>query len=129
MGEIEQARCRFRDNLVLAREIGRREAIANALAGLAMVNAREERFEPAAELFAAAHALRREVGLAPPPWDQAEEQEQIDGLRSTLDEAAFNLAWTTGGATDIRTIIDHTLRRLSSIETSSRPKPKPSRLL
>jgi hypothetical protein len=77
-----------------------------------MVDALEGRCVQGLELFAAVDTLRKQAGLAPPPWDLAEERQQIELIRSKLDEVEFNRAWQIGASTDIRTTIDGTLHRL-----------------
>ena len=114
MGEVEEARNRFRRNLALARESGRRQAIANALAGLAMVDVRTQHFERAAELFATAQALRASAGLVATPFEQAEEERHIAPLRSRLADAAFESIWTRGTAMDM----DEAIQR-AEVETAA----------
>jgi tetratricopeptide (TPR) repeat protein len=112
MGELEEARNRFRRNLALPRESGRRQAIANALAGLAMVDVRTLHFERATELFGTAQALRASAGLVPTPFEVDEEERHIAPLRSTLADAAFESIWTRGTAVDM----DEAIQRALEVE-------------
>jgi hypothetical protein len=54
--------------------------------------------ESAVRLFAAADALRANIGAVMPPYDRGDYDAALTSARSTLGEKAFAIAWAAGRA-------------------------------
>jgi tetratricopeptide (TPR) repeat protein len=104
-GALEQARACYAEALALARGLGDKRLIASGLEGLAEVASAEEDFGHATRLFAAAEALRAEIGVPlPAPY-----RDHYDGrkaaARDALGDVAFSAAWSAEGATSLAAAI------------------------
>jgi class 3 adenylate cyclase/tetratricopeptide (TPR) repeat protein len=77
----------YHESLLINRELGDKRAIAYLLEDVSCLAAAEGRAEPALQLFAAAAALRHEMGAPLPPADQ-------EKLETTLTAACTNLSET-----------------------------------
>lgn len=64
---------------------------------LAQVNASEERFEHAVQLWAAADTLRARIGAPLEQVNQKENEDALTRLRAQLGDVVFELAWAKGG--------------------------------
>ncbi len=73
------------------------QTVEAALVGVARVATAWNRFQPAARLFAAADALRQQIGLSMIlPGDLTGRERDLATVRSQLGEAAFATAWREG---------------------------------
>jgi hypothetical protein len=82
---------------------------------MGLVEAATRQAENAAILFGAVNAVRTDAGLRPGRSDAAEEERQIDLLRSTLGPAVFEKHWSTGAAMGMPEAIEYCLR-LSGVQ-------------
>lgn len=80
------------------RRLGNRRGIAECLAGLASVRARQGHTQWAATMLGAAEILLHATGGAWWPADRVEVERNREIIRSALDEAGFAAAWEKGHA-------------------------------
>jgi predicted ATPase/DNA-binding CsgD family transcriptional regulator len=95
-GNYEGMAALFEESFVLFRELGHKAGIADCLAGLAAVAGVQGQQELAVQLFAASQALFTALGVRLDPADCAEYDRNLAAVRTQLDEATFNVAWTQG---------------------------------
>ena len=88
-GDGEAARSAFQDCLALARHVGDRFNVAEALAGLSTQAALDERHADAARLAGASAEIHERIGA--PPWEslRAIHERALQPARSVLGEEAF----------------------------------------
>lgn len=84
--------------LVERARVGLRPGVAESLEALAGLAGDRELFVDAARLFSAAAALRRGMGLARWPADQANYDRDLTLARRALGEPSFQSAWAEGAA-------------------------------
>jgi predicted ATPase/DNA-binding SARP family transcriptional activator len=94
--DLESARARLTESLDLFWQLGRRRAIAAALASLAQVCALEGRFETSVRLIGALDALIQASGFQLQGVDQAAFDQQLEYARTSLGDAAFDQAHLHG---------------------------------
>jgi predicted ATPase/class 3 adenylate cyclase len=95
-GGADAAGACYKESLAAFRQVGERYGMARALEGLArMASARDEP-KRAAQLYAAAAALREALGAPVAPIDQADYESQMAALRACLGEEGFTAAWAEG---------------------------------
>jgi tetratricopeptide (TPR) repeat protein len=104
-GEEDTAGRYCRESLAAFRQVGDRYGMAFALEGLARAGARGEA-QRAAQLYAAAAALREALGAPVPPADRADYERRVAAVRACLGEAGFAAAWEEGRARSIEQTID-----------------------
>jgi hypothetical protein len=63
---------------------------------LAQVNEREERYEEAVQLLAAAATLRARIGAPVEQINQKENEDALTRARARLGDVAYELAWSKG---------------------------------
>lgn len=97
-GDWAQAAIRFRESLDIAREVGDKRSVINALNGLAGVAAATAQAQRAARLFGAGEALLESIGGVLYPSDRIDYDRDVTAARAALDEATFNAAWQQGRA-------------------------------
>ncbi len=97
-GEEGQALPLLRDALDLVQKAGNRWYLAEGLEAMATVAALVGDDERSARLWGAAEALRDVIGAPIPPGDRTRYQQGLVTLKSRLGEAAFAVAWTSGGS-------------------------------
>jgi hypothetical protein len=98
LGEYTTARALLCDALRIRHHLGLRRGYAYSFEQLAQVNEREERYERAVQLWAAAEALRIRIGA---PLEYIEQQDQVAAfprLRAQLGDVAYEMAWSKGAA-------------------------------
>lgn len=98
LGALDESRAAMTESLTLLQAIGEQDGIADGLerfASLATVQAQPQR---AAMLFGAAAALRKAIGTAPAPPDQAEYEALLVQVRSAITATEFESAWRAGEA-------------------------------
>ncbi len=99
----------YNESLAFCRELGDRQGIAVCLEGLAGVVGGQGQIARAARLFGAAAALRQEIGSLLQPAYLPKYEQQIDALRSKLDETQWSSAWTGGQAMTLEQAIAYAL--------------------
>ncbi|HZY42177.1 MAG TPA: tetratricopeptide repeat protein, partial [Anaerolineae bacterium] len=98
LGALDESRAAMTESLTVLQAIGEQDGIADGLerfASLATVQAQPQR---AATLFGAAAALRKAIGTAPAPPDQAEYEALLVQVRSVITATEFESAWRAGEA-------------------------------
>jgi predicted ATPase/class 3 adenylate cyclase len=95
-GQVDRAERYCRDSLTVRHELADRRAIAESIEGVAAVAAARHHGERAAILYAAAEALREQLGAPVPGADRAEYDRTIAALRGWHGEEGFVAAWSRG---------------------------------
>jgi len=112
----------IRESLALRRDLGDQGGIAWCLEKLSNAMFVEKRYEKAAEIFAAAAALRSPLNSVIDDADLPEYSRLIADLQSKLGNEAFDSAWAKGGSRPIEEIIE--LALTDSKETRKSEKAK-----
>ena len=97
-GDYQRALARYRESLALHRSFGNKGYIAWCFEGMATALCAEGQPEQAAQLCAAAAALREAAHTLRPPAEQQVYDQTIAAARSALGETAFQRAWSAGAA-------------------------------
>ncbi len=100
---------RYRESLLLGRNLGSRWEIANVLAGLAGSSGSTGHAVRAARLFGAVNALRESVGIPLRPIARPEYERDVAAVRTQLDEASRQAAWAEGRAMTLEQAIAYAL--------------------
>ena len=96
LGDHARARALYDESLLLHGELGDRLGISQDLEGVAAMRAACGRVEPAVRLWAAAEALREEIGAPPNDPERARYEPLVAEAREALGEEAFAKAWADG---------------------------------
>jgi hypothetical protein len=83
------------------RQLGNRRGIAESMAGLAGLRARQGESQWGATMLGAAEALLKVTGGAWWPADRVEVERNREMMQSALTADEFTKAWKTGGAMTI----------------------------
>ncbi len=110
----------LREALLIHRRLGDRWRVASVLeeiAGSALL-----RFDPerAVELFAAADALREQIGTPLPPAEAPDRDVAVAGLRRRLGSSAYASAWSAGGGSELDRMIGRALEGIDALAGSER---------
>jgi tetratricopeptide (TPR) repeat protein len=95
-GQPATARACHLRSLASATKLGDREAVAQALTGLAGAQALGGQPDPAAQLLGAADTARRSAGASLPPSDSPDVKRITTMTRQALGEAAFDVEFQNG---------------------------------
>ncbi|MCK6585728.1 MAG: hypothetical protein L6Q49_21705, partial [Anaerolineales bacterium] len=96
--EFELAEEQFRKSLKMFRKLGNRRGMAECMAGLAGLKARQGQVEWGAVLLTAAETLLKSAGGAWWPADRVEVERSQEMIRSALGEAEWTVAQKKGAA-------------------------------
>jgi hypothetical protein len=99
--EFELAEAQFRKSLAMFRRLGNRRGIAECLAGLAGLKARQGQIEWGATLLSAAESVLKITGGAWWPADRVEVERNREMMQSALGADKFTKAQKTGGVMTI----------------------------
>ncbi len=97
-GDYGQAESQFRKSLKMFRQLGNRRGMAECMAGLASLKARQGQVEWGAVMLSAADSVLKETGGAWWPADRVEVEANQEFIRSALGEAELDAAQKKGGA-------------------------------
>jgi hypothetical protein len=97
-GRLEDALVIYRETIVGWVHLGHRGAVANQLENVAYLRAERGEHEPAVRLLGAADAIREAANAQMAFDEEPEYTAALDGLRATIGDAAFEVAWSTGRA-------------------------------
>jgi predicted ATPase len=100
-GDDLRAESQFRRGLTMFRRLGNRRGIAECLAGLAGLKARQGAVQWGATLLSAAESLLQSTGGAWWPADRVEVERNREMIKSALTDDEFTKAWKTGAAMTI----------------------------
>jgi tetratricopeptide (TPR) repeat protein len=92
----KQAEAQFMESLSMFRKLGNKRGIAECIAGLAGLRAKQGKLDSAAQMLGAAEALLGKSGAAWWPADRVEVEKTRAILESGLSENEFTAAWTKG---------------------------------
>jgi tetratricopeptide (TPR) repeat protein len=96
--EFELAESQFRKSLMMFRRLGNRRGIAECLAGLAGLKARQGQIEWGTILLSAAESILKATGGAWWPADRIEVEQNREIMKFSLKPDKFTKAWKTGAA-------------------------------
>jgi tetratricopeptide (TPR) repeat protein len=96
LGEHARARELLCESLRMRYELSLPRGYAYSFEQLAHVNEREEHFEQAVQLWAAAETLRVRIGAPPEQIEQKDAAAALARLRARLGEVGFELEWAKG---------------------------------
>jgi hypothetical protein len=111
LGEYESARALHEESLELRRELGDRAGIASSLIACGQVAAARGNAARGTRLLAASATMTEQIGRPRSPQDQAEIEETVSGMRSTLGDDAFAREWAAGQALSMDEAIDDALTK------------------
>lgn len=114
LGELVQARERFRESLQLARELVARRAGAAAIEGAGELASALGRCRGSVRFYGAATALREEIGAPLDPKDAKEEGALVSDLRCRLGEITFESEWAAGRGLSFEAAVGEALAWLES---------------
>jgi predicted ATPase/DNA-binding CsgD family transcriptional regulator len=97
-GDLDGARARSRESLALAQTYGDQLWLANALDGVASVDAVRGWPARSARLHGAARTMRERLGAVGVPWERPGYERDLAATRVALGEEAFATAWAAGAA-------------------------------
>jgi len=97
-GDYGQAESQFRKSLKMFRQLGNRRGMAECMAGLAGLKARQGQVEWGAVMLRAADSVLKVTGGAWWPADRVEVEANQEFIRSVLGEAELDAAQKKGGA-------------------------------
>jgi predicted ATPase/DNA-binding XRE family transcriptional regulator len=107
-GDYECALARNAEALALGQHLSNRPWLARSLSNFAMIAAATGKSARAARLFAAAAALRKQLGATLPPNDQTLQERYLAAAREHLGDG-FACAWAEGEALSLDEAIDFAL--------------------
>jgi tetratricopeptide (TPR) repeat protein len=95
-GDYERAEAQFRKSLRMFRRLGNRRGMAECMAGLASLKARQGQAEWGAVMLSAANSVLKVTGGAWWPADRVEVERNQEMIRSMLGETEWNAAQKKG---------------------------------
>jgi predicted ATPase len=95
-GDDVLAQAQFRESLAMFRKLGNKRGIAECIAGLASLRAKQQKLHTAAQMLGAAEALLGASGAAWWPADRVEVEKTRSILETSLSKDEFAAAWQTG---------------------------------
>ena len=110
LGDLTTAEALCREGLEQSARMGQRKAVAECLEASGAVCVAREQTGRAARLFAAAEALRDEMGVPIPPYERADYDHNLAAIRKALGKRAFARAWADGRATTWEDAVQEALR-------------------
>jgi tetratricopeptide (TPR) repeat protein len=110
MGKFIEAKKTYQETIKIFQDYGNRPAVAHQLECFAMIAIVEEEPQRAAQLFAAAEAIREVTGHKRTEEEELEEAQFIERLHAILSEAEFNALWAEGKSMRMDQAIQFALR-------------------
>jgi tetratricopeptide (TPR) repeat protein len=105
-GDEQLAEAQFRESLAMFRKLGNKRGIAECIAGLASLRAKQEKLHAAAQMLGAAEALLGASGAAWWPADRVEVEHTRSILETSLNRDEFASAWQKGQGMTLDQAID-----------------------
>lgn len=95
-GDLDGAMARYAESVHLAQEHGDRLFLADALCGVASVVTAQGEPARAARLYAAAAAIREQLGASVEGWERPAYERGVAAVRAALSPETFAAAWAAG---------------------------------
>ena len=95
-GELDEALASYKDVLPKWKDLGHRAAVAHVMECTAFILVKKEEPERAANLLAAANALRETIDSEMTQIEKEEHAKEISALQGLLGEAEFKKGWDQG---------------------------------
>ncbi|MGE5251115.1 MAG: adenylate/guanylate cyclase domain-containing protein [Bacteroidota bacterium] len=112
LGNYEKALGYYRETIAAFRDIGQTGAVAHQLECFGFIARAQSHDERAAQLFAAASALRETAGTPRTPDEEPYFEAQLRGLQQEMDPAQFGALWSRGHAMGIERAIEFALQEV-----------------
>jgi predicted ATPase/class 3 adenylate cyclase len=96
LGNHSAALEHYRETIIAFRDIGQTGAVAHQLECFGFIARAQAQDERAAQLFAAASALRSDAGTPRTPDEQPYFEAELRGLQEKMDPAQFRALWSLG---------------------------------
>jgi len=113
-GEIQRAFSLFEDSIRNTQKAGFMIALIYAMEGLASLNVNQEQPERAAQLFAWADTMRKEISNPRPPVEQNSVEKDLVSIHAQVDDATFEKLWDEGSKLTTEEAIDLALEKTPS---------------
>jgi predicted ATPase/class 3 adenylate cyclase len=113
-GDYPSAQALYEESLTIRQELGNRWGIAWSLEGLAYAAFALAGPGRAARIWGGAERLREEIASPLPPGDRPRYDHKVAAARTTLGDAAFDLAWQEGRAMTLEQVVEYALRAKSA---------------
>jgi predicted ATPase/class 3 adenylate cyclase len=110
LGNFEEALALYRETIQEWQEIGHRGAVAHQLECFAFIAKAQEQGERAVTLMGAAEVLRADSSSPRTPQERIEYERELTGLRTGMNEKAFNLLWGEGQSMNMEQAIEYALK-------------------
>jgi tetratricopeptide (TPR) repeat protein len=107
--DFETADQLYRESLQINHSLGDKRAIAFLLEDISALAALQERAKHALTLYAAAAAMREEIGAPLPPSDQEKLDSLLAPARAALDTDKLHLAQAKGEAMTVEEAVTYAL--------------------
>ncbi len=104
------------ESLVLCRELGDQLVASESMEGLACAAWARGEAERAARMFGAAQTLRETIGYEHAPREQALREPFLTAVRSRLDEASWEAAFSEGHRMTFEEAVEYALSAVGSME-------------
>jgi predicted ATPase/class 3 adenylate cyclase len=105
-GDPQLALTLYRETIVGFRDVGQNGAVAHQLECFAFIAARHDQFSRAAQLLAAAEALREKAGTPMKPDEQPEYDQHLAAVREQVEPDTFKATWAEGRALTMEQAIE-----------------------
>jgi tetratricopeptide (TPR) repeat protein len=99
--DFDAAEAQFRKSLKMFRQLGNRRGMAECMAGLAGLKARQGQIEWGAMMLSAAESVLKVTGGAWWPADRVEVERNREMIRTGMGAEEFNAAWKKGAAMNL----------------------------
>jgi non-specific serine/threonine protein kinase len=116
--DFATARMRFRQSLVLGREVGDKRVIAERLEELAWVACADQQCGAAVRLLGAAEALREMIGAPMPPANRPDYERSVALARAQLGDVELSARWQQGRALST----EHAIAEALALDAIGRPR-------
>ena len=110
----------YRESIVLAQDHGDLRFLAEAVAGVASIDAACGRLTRAARLFGAATAMHDQIGAPIERWERPAHERRVAAVRDALPQEVFSTAWADGAALTVPMVIAEALA-----DADANPDPLP----
>ena len=104
-GELDEAEAIYRETILGWEHIGNRGAIANQYESFALIAIERGDLSHAATLLGSAASLREVAGARMMPWERDTYEAALARLRTSVEPATFEAAWSAGSRLDQEAVI------------------------
>lgn len=113
-GNLQGARERFREALVLARDSRDALMLRYSIVDAAVVALADDRLEDSSRLLGAARAQFESVGAVPDPDDQVEMENAVAAVRQQVEPGRLSVLWNEGAGWPMEVAVEYALKSVSA---------------